>query len=109
MVVEVGQPQKKYSVTVRDEVTGEILYQDESFGGALCQVEQVTKYGMDIEGVHQVACWGHPAVEFYAIDQMKQWLNENFLNLFETMVANGFIKGNVEAIRNMFKKKYDGN
>ena len=110
MQVEVGKPQKRYSVTLRDEATGEILYQNESIAGALCQVEEITKFSADIEGVHQVACWGHPAAEFYAIDQLKQWLNENFDKLFETMIANGFIKvSDPEAIKNIFKKKYHGN
>jgi len=104
MVIEVGRPQKKYRVTIEDLETGEILYRWESFSGMGCSVEQVTKFGLDMEGVHQIFGWGHPMSQFYAFDQIKQWFMQNSDEFIDTLAANGLMKGDIEGLKKMLKK-----
>jgi len=105
MSIESGRPQKKYLVTLTDIETGEILYRWDSYGGIGCSVEKVTAFGATMEGQHQVFGWGHPMAIFYGLDQANVWFKNNGDAFLETCIATGAIKGDVEAFRNLFKKK----
>ena len=89
---------------IEGKIPSNIMYQDESFAGVICTVEEVTKFGADMEGVHQVIAWGHPMAQFYAVDQVKQWFQENGETFIENLVKNGVIKGDTEWLKNIFKK-----
>ena len=103
MRIEVGSPQKKYEVTIKEG--DEIVYQNASFAGVICSVEEVKSFGMDMEGVHQIAAWGHPMAQWYATDQINKWFKSHGPEFIEVLAANGFIKGDVEWMKEMFKKK----
>ncbi|MCH7541860.1 hypothetical protein IH981_03775, partial [Patescibacteria group bacterium] len=90
--------------TIIDKEAGEILYQNDSYAGILCTVEQVKNFGDEMEGQHQVAGWGHPMAQFYAIDQLKKWFQENSDEFIDTLVANGVISGDIERFKKMIKK-----
>ncbi len=102
--IEVGKPQKKYRVTVEDLETGETLYRWESFSDMGCSVEQVKSFGLEMEGVHQIYGWGHPMAQFYAMDQMKKWFQENSDEFVDTLAANGLIHGDIEGLKKMIKR-----
>lgn len=105
MRIEVGRPQKKYEITVKDTETGEILYQNESFAGMSCTVEKVTSFGATMEGQHQVISWGHPMAAWYALDQMQIWFRENYDKFIDTLAANGVISGDIDVLKKAFRKK----
>lgn len=105
MKVEVGKPQVKYQIRVMDLKTGEIMYQDDSFAGVICTVEKVTNFGAVMEGVHQVIAWGHPMVEFYAVDQLQTWFKKNGPAFLETLVKNGVIKGDTDWLKKIINGK----
>lgn len=104
MQIEVGKPQKKYELTLTEKETGEILYQNESYSGMFCTVEEIKSFGADIEGTHQVGGWGHPMAQWYALDQLIKWFKLNEDVFIDTLIQNGIIKGDVESLKNMFKK-----
>lgn len=104
MKVEVGRPQKKYQVILKDTETGETLYQWDSFAGIVCNVEEVKSFGADMEGNHQVLGWGHPMAQFYALDQLKRWFKNNGEAFIDTVIKSGVIKGDMEWLKKMFKK-----
>jgi len=105
MKVQVGIPQKNFQIRVMDKKTGEIMYQDESFAGVICTVEEVKSFGAEMEGTHQVIAWGHPMAQFYAVDQLKKWFLENGEVFIDTLIKNGVIKGDTGWLKNLFKKK----
>lgn len=100
--VEVGVPQKKYEVIVKEG--DEIIYQNSSFAGVVCNVESVKSFGAEMEGNHQIAGWGHPMAQWYSVDQIQKWFKGNADEFIDTLVANGFIKGDIEMLKKMFKK-----
>lgn len=100
----VGKPQLKYQIRVMDKATGEIIYQDDTHAGVLCTVEKVSKFGVEMEGTHQVMAWGHPIAEFYALDQLKKWFQKNADTFVDTLEQNGLVSGNTQALKDMLKK-----
>lgn len=104
MEVEVGRPQKKYQIILKDLETGETLYQWDSFAGVACNVEEVTAFGQEIEGNHQIIAWGHPMAQWYALDQLRKWFRENGEAFIDTVIKSGVFKGDVEWLRKIFKK-----
>lgn len=104
MVVEVGIPQKKYTLIIKEGE--EILYQNEGFAGLLCFVEEIKKFSSEIEANHQIAGFGHPMAQWYCLDQMTKWFKENQEEFIETCIQNGIVKiSDVQAFRDLFKNK----
>ena len=103
MKVEAGRPQKSYQIQLVDVETGDVLYQGASYAGIFCAVEQIIHFGEPMEGVHQIAGWGHPMAQFYAVDQFRKWFLENSDALIDTYAAHGAIGGEIEKLKKLFR------
>ena len=57
-----------------------------------------------MEGEHQVLGWGNPIAEFYALDQLKKWFKNNADAFIDTLIKNGVVKGDIDWLREAFKK-----
>lgn len=58
----------RFTVTITNDETGEVIYTTSSEGGILCTVERynVLKKTSEVEGNQQQFMWGHPAIIVHA-------------------------------------------
>ena len=91
-----GQP-SLFRVTIINQDTKEVLYDQESKAGIVCSVEsfEVLKETEEIEGNQQHFIWGPPAVTVHAVMQLKDYIGRL---LKDTVFA--------DAVRGMFKQNH---
>ncbi len=86
---------KKYITTSHPEFevvikqNGKVIYQDKAVAGVLNFVERidnVNKSNLEVEGQTQSFCFGHPVIQLFSFDQLKQKIAEVInQDLFKTM------------------------
>lgn len=71
---EYTKEKAQFEFTVKDQKTGEIVYQNASHGGVLATVERIEDIDKDghIDGQAQVFQFGHTLAYWFAYDQLRQ-------------------------------------
>ena len=98
--IEMGKPQIKYEVTVKDTENNKILYKKAGYGGIMASVEDIINFsGKEIEGNFQSALWGNPLIQRFAIDRLEEIFAKNIDQYVQAMEQSGVWLSNKEQMK----------
>lgn len=103
---EVNQeaPRKMFVMTIKNSITGETLYEEESEAGILCTIERSKKIvGSSIEAIHQVLFWGDILLQGHALIMLRDKFKDNIEGYIAEIKKRG-IQVDTDAIERSLKR-----
>ncbi len=98
-------PQAIYEITIKEISTGDIKYQQKGFGGLFCTFEKILSFKSGIlEGQHQLVGWGHPMVQFYALERLQEFIRKNRDTFVAAIKDIDTSSNDIETLEKAFKR-----